>query len=88
VNGTVLLSGSTLGCVAKYACAPGYDVVGDVKKECLHNSTWSGSNSSFCHGMIIHKSQIMYADSIYKLHSKVITVIIICCLAWVDQKHH
>ena len=50
-NGNVLISGSTLGCMARYTCDPGYDVVGDVRRVCLENSTWSGSTTeTLCKG--------------------------------------
>ena len=57
MNGKVILSGSTLGCVARYTCNLGYNVIGDVKRECLQNSTWSGSNSTMCQGLYVMTQQ-------------------------------
>ena len=50
VNGKVRISSSMLGGIALYTCSPGYDVVGEVRRECLCNSTWSGSKT-VCQGL-------------------------------------
>ena len=42
-NGIVTTNGDTKGAVTKYACDSGYSLVGSIKRSCLGNSTWSGT---------------------------------------------
>ena len=42
-NGSVTISGPTLGSVATYSCDTGYDLIGDMERVCQDNGTWSGN---------------------------------------------
>ena len=41
-NGTVTWTSLTTGGVAAYACDPGFELVGEMTRNCMRNSEWSG----------------------------------------------
>ena len=43
-NGTVTLSGNTLGETARYSCNHGYTLSDGNNRTCGHDGTWSGSD--------------------------------------------
>ena len=49
-NGQVTLNGTTFWSVATYTCDPGFNIVGDMKRICQANGTWSG-NEPTCEGI-------------------------------------
>ena len=44
VNGSVTLTGLTLGETATYSCGHGHTLSGEVERTCGHDGTWSGSD--------------------------------------------
>ena len=41
-NGSVSESGFTTGSIAVYSCDEGFMLMGDLERECMNNSMWSG----------------------------------------------
>lgn len=42
VNGSIIISDTSLGAMAVYSCQNGFSLVGNSNRTCLVNSTWSG----------------------------------------------
>ena len=51
VNGTVNVTGTSVGDIATYACAHGFNLVGHSTRKCGANFEWTNSNPS-CEGSI------------------------------------
>ena len=46
-NGSVVESGFTTGDTAIYSCGDGFELVGNMERVCMSDSTWSGA-APFC----------------------------------------
>ena len=56
INGTVVVSGRTVGSVANYTCVSGHLLTGVMIRECLVTGEWS-DQAPICESMLItHKS--------------------------------
>ena len=44
VNGSISLSGVTVGDMATYSCNEGFELVGNATRVCLDGGTWSGKD--------------------------------------------
>lgn len=57
-NGVVTLSGRNLGSTATYKCNNGYELIGEDKRTCQSDATWSGSEPS-CKSKYFYKYYVI-----------------------------
>jgi hypothetical protein len=43
LHGTVIFNGGRYGDTTEYRCDEGYELIGDLKRECQENDKWTGS---------------------------------------------